>query len=756
VNGQDRSARTQHPSVAVKLAPVPAPARGGHPAHELILHAQRTAGNQAVARALAPRPAPRMLARALVGFGVQAHVAERPSGTDDPPATVVASIDIGGRPQGLFGAAHRSHTTAWVTYGDVVRTAILNQELPVAIQRMQTLIDEAKALPGADDARLTAMRDDIQVTGREAEKTGRQIYDAAEGMATTASGNVTTHGATPGRGVDLLQDLIEAYLTLRNATPLSVTYDVTSAGGHGEGSTRGQLSDRSEKAAAASEAEREGVADTLKEVEAGQRQADKDTVRGLLWKLFDRKAAVYLVTTEPDVGRREHSTVPGNVPGETPAKRIADVVAQHLLTIRRAYPELYRLADMDAEDSLRDMLGPDADTLVAPGGATVLARVAGFLGRPVADMPRGDPVGVVPPEHVKGTAQLKVGDRGGTPIVSQVLVGERPTGILGADEGAHVTAFGLAVQGLKRRLEGQPLAWIPAALVQLKDDARALPTVRRAGELAGEPATHHARADSAMEEAVERAGRTPFENPGYVAVLQEAIVAYLRYRNTLPLAATLEGGVPGGKAEGGALGHLRRAENQDPADDELDQRALDAAWRLVDSAALRAISESISKLRAPGISRDGDARRERLTRVGDAVGTHVLSVQQAFPKVTGRTGIATKAGVTRFLSGELPRATMTDADEDRVEGALQLADDDVAAVAEYVMTGVLPDPAPEEAMTARRSSRPRNDKRKQERLDEEEFNRVLEEAEEDESANIDRSGAKKQRGSRGKKIVTQT
>jgi hypothetical protein len=747
---------------------------GGAITRASILHAQRSAGNHAVTLALAGGPAAhnaRALARALVDFGVQAHIGARPGADGGAPTPVVASLDIGGRPHGLFGSKHRSHTTAWVVFCDVVRTAVLYQPLPEAITRLQALIDEALELPGAAEKRLEAMKEDIQVTGSKSQ-TGRDIYDRAKQEAETAktSGTSALQPEKAGTAVAAIQDLAAAYLQLRNATPLSVTHDVTVAQGHGESGTRGGLraaerEDDDERRAAAADKAGAEITQALEEAASGRATVADTHVRELLWKLLDMKAVGFLVGTEPSMDSpRTHSPVPGNVPAEFGGRRLADTVAQHLLTIRRAYPALYRRADMDSEDSLRGVLGDAADAPVEEDGKTVLADIRQRLGQSFTEMTPGDATGVqgIAPA-LRGAVQILV-DTDGTPSVKTLRIGSRPTGILGSDEGAHLTAFGLVVEGLKRVIEGAPLAHVPDRVEVQLGFARELPTAKRQAELSGEAATRYATADQAVTTMLAAAKSTAPTDPAYVAVLQELLAAFLRYRNTLPLAATSEGGVPGGKAEGHALAILRGAEKQYAAAESGDQGAmevepgpevLDAMWALIDSAAVGAISRSISKIMAPGIrvlaDDDEAAADEPLLRIGDLVDTHVRTVKQAFPKCAAKQGLAGKDSLIGFLTGELPRGGTTEAAQARQDDALALPDADAQRVAEYIQTGTLPPATMPEDQPERWTS-PRARKRTKlaaEDIPERDW-RTLEEAEEAEEALIDRSARPPRRGKRKK------
>ena len=690
--------------------------------------------------------APGGRAGALVQFGVQAHLGEA-----EP---VVASIDIGGRPHGLFGSRHGSHTTAWVVMCDAVRTAVLNQPVPKAIERLEQLLAEASELPGADPWRVLAMTDNIQVGG-ENERTGAKIYADAQNEANAALGLARAARDKPGLAVAALQELAAAYLKLRNATPLSVALDVDVARGHGEGAVRAELRQGAEEEAAAvkaedaKEKEQADVREELEQVARGDVKGSKERVRTLLWKLLDGNAVLFLARTEPP-GIRVRSPVPGNIASEKPGRRVADTVAQHLLTIRRAYPDLFATAGMvESDDALPAWLKPLAKEPVDDAGTTVLAAVHERLDRPFEVMKPALALHETAPAP-RGAVQITVADDGSRAYVKALRFGSRPTGILGNEEGAHLTAFGLVAEGLRRVIEGCPLDQVPVTVLKLLELARTLPTAQRVPELVAPSSWYYAAAFAAAAAALKRTKDMDAGDVAYVAALQELLGAYLRYRNTLPLAATIEGGVPGGKAEGSALGVLRGAEeayrqaaSAEGMDIAADPSVLDAMWALLDSGALRAVAWSEAKLRAPGIRRVGTteadvlvSRDESARRIGDVVGTHVQTVQQAFPLCAEAHKLAGERSILGFLTGNLPRAGGSDAALARQDDALALEDGEAARVAKYIETGKLPaiEIRREEPLERKTSAR----KRKRPRQREDEYAEAgfveLEEAEEQEAA----------------------
>ncbi|MDX6679782.1 MAG: hypothetical protein QOE31_3834 [Solirubrobacteraceae bacterium] len=622
-------------------------------------------------------------------------------------------MDVGGRPPGLFGAKHRSHTTAWIVFTDVVRNAVLNQPLPDAIHRMHHLMDEARALPGAHPKRLDALRSAVQVRPADApDVTGRQIYDEAHDNAAKVVQNSRLALQSPiGSGllVAVLQDLIGAYLRLRNATPLSVTHNVDIATGAGEGSARGALA--GDEAAEEPPADRrEGVALELAAVERGEAvPPDPGQARARLWALLDFDAATHLAVTQPS-DQPGYSTVPGSGAGESVAGRLASVVTQHLVTVRAAYPRVFAHAHMDEEDSLRPVLGAHAD-LEGGDGLSVIrsvqARLAG-VARPLQPASREN---VKTPQGApRGTTQIRVGmGAGGEPIVGRLQLGSRPHGILGSAEGAHLTAFGLIAQELQQQIVFAPLTQVAARVGNLIAQARALPTAKRSNALQGDAQARLAAADARATATLNAAQSTPHTDPAFVANLQELILAYLWLRNSLPLAATTEVGVPAGHGEGLLLGHLRWAEHdyQAGAGQADDAVVLDTLWGLLDAGALKGIVESVSPFAAPGIrARDLD---EMLRRAGDVVATHLMTANAAFPLCVARTQMGSVASLRGFLQARLPRPENRDDEiyRRRQDESLTFADDEANRVVAYITTGTLPAAAPPVVRQSPYSSRTR-------------------------------------------------
>ena len=305
-----------------------------------------------------------------------------------------------------------------------------------------------------------------------------------------------------------------------------------------------------------------------------------------MWQLLDLAAVRHIIETEPP-RNRAYTTVPGNVADEGQVRRLVETVAQHLITLRQAYPDQFVRATMGADDSIRGALGTAAD---APyGGGTILAGIRAWIDGAAAVRAPADAHGVtVSATAPRGTAQLVLEDDDGTPTVAALRLGNRPEGILGAAEGAHLTAFGLVVEGLKRAVEGAELDAVGGLVAGLIQTARGLATAGRSGALLGHAANRFAAADANATAALQALAAIGPADPAYVARVQDLIVAYLWLRNTLPLAAVTEGGVPAGKAEGRMLALLRAAEDGTRGGlDQDDADVLDALWGLLDSAALR-------------------------------------------------------------------------------------------------------------------------------------------------------------------------
>ncbi|MGB8954517.1 MAG: hypothetical protein WCC10_04035, partial [Tumebacillaceae bacterium] len=262
--------------------------------------------------------------------------------TETPPYTINKVLIGKERPHGLFGSKHGSHTTSWEVFCDVVRFSITNLTIPNAIQNMKTLCEEAKALPGVS-SRSEAL----------IEPAASQYQSAAEEMK-NALANAQKADMGIGQQVSALQSLILSYLKYRNSLPFSAVERTLNNGG-GE-SARLEL---------------------IRLFENGDKtDIDHDQLRGALWGLLDAKAVqdirdgLSLVYSEENADQMEDSddedewedeeieragqkdlqlssTGGGYLDYDLPEDVVTDIMARHLLTLKRAYPHTMKTVELE-------------------------------------------------------------------------------------------------------------------------------------------------------------------------------------------------------------------------------------------------------------------------------------------------------------------------------------------------------------------------------------------------------------------------
>jgi hypothetical protein len=262
-----------------------------------------------------PLRRPTMPATTSSGFAVRIDL------RGDDRLAVVEDLDVGGRPRGLFGGQDKKHSTAWATFVAGVRNRIGGLRLGHAANQVQALIDEAQVLPGAQQVEF--MPDTTQAdyaAALAATVTARQAFDAAW----------NSENATVNVLQAALQGYVRAYLAYRNLIPMTAAHLVSEAstsGGKGEPARLAILA---------------GI-----ETRIGMAQRPDNLLDGVraFWELLDfgvvreaRDAAL-----DEDT-RRTASDTPydRNLPGvrlfAPPAKRVSDLLVQHIKSMRSSYP----------------------------------------------------------------------------------------------------------------------------------------------------------------------------------------------------------------------------------------------------------------------------------------------------------------------------------------------------------------------------------------------------------------------------------
>jgi hypothetical protein len=266
-----------------------------------------------------PLRRPTMPAATSSGFAVRLDL------RGDDRRAVVEDLDVGGRPRGLFGAADKKHSTAWATFVAGVRNRITGLSLGHAANQVQALIAEAQALPGAQQVEF--MPDDTQAS-----------YGAALAATVAAGQTFDTAWRNDHATVNVLQAALQgyvrAYLCYRNLVPLTAAHlasEVSTSGGKGE-PARLAILDGIET--------RIGMAQRPDNLEAGVRA---------FWELLDfgvvreaHAAALDGDSRRTATGRPYDRNLPGVSLFAPPAKRVCDLLVQHIKSMRSSYPRAVR------------------------------------------------------------------------------------------------------------------------------------------------------------------------------------------------------------------------------------------------------------------------------------------------------------------------------------------------------------------------------------------------------------------------------
>jgi hypothetical protein len=233
----------------------------------------------------------------------------------------VTELHDGGRPRGVFGARHGSHTTAWSLLVDTVRAQVVNRTPAEAWSALVEFGDPLRNALGETAARQAAMP-----LGPDQELlSAQEAYDAAV---------VGGHG-TPD--IVRTQRLAAAVLHLLNTQPLSAV----DKGGLNNPAREG------DHRAAARHANVAGGPPLT--------QAQQAALRHHLWGLLDDQAVLILLDEKSD-----EDEVPGTLSGESGGARAGAAIRRHLAFVAQAYPHAYARAGLAGENSLLAFISPFA------------------------------------------------------------------------------------------------------------------------------------------------------------------------------------------------------------------------------------------------------------------------------------------------------------------------------------------------------------------------------------------------------------
>lgn len=450
----------------------------------------------------------------------------------------------GTRPKGALAQKNKegSHTTAWIVTVEGVKNAVMGKTAKDAVAAMDVLFDTAKDLPG---------------TKRLGSLVG---YKKDEYNSALDGANKAQTKAQKDKDVNSLQLYIRAYLTYRNIIPLSAVDSGGSADGRGEAH----------------------VVELIRNYE----DYDSDIILGAMLALFDAPAisSASESNSGASLGDRSANT-PGMKKDESAKSFNLDVMKQHLMSLKVAFPEAFVYAFGDVE--VKDInLGKIFNRALSTKAKDVLSQAGQDVEEEMLDdtpeTPTNEDEEV---EESSGTGkhtssmQVVLGDDG---KVTDVFFGSRPHGLFGSKHGSHTTAWGVFTAGVLNAVKGKTIAEAAAGMKGLSDVALTLPGVARAKYLPEPRQVAFADAKKTLEETDSDAINTQ-------SALQNYIRDYLTFRNLVPLSAAMLGRAPG-KGEAEALDKLR-------ASGLYTKEELQAAiFKLMDKEAMIEIGKGSQKL----------------------------------------------------------------------------------------------------------------------------------------------------------------
>jgi hypothetical protein len=212
----------------------------------------------------------------------------------------IGSVEIVGRPEGYWSDTMGDHTTAFAVHAEGIRTQLKGKSLAEAVGVMQTLIEEAKKLPGVG-----------LVKNLEADK--KQTYDAALDKLNDAPTDAPQ-----------LQSYINAYLQFRELIPGSTIKTKLKTGYFGKG-----------------KGESEPVEKLVRYESGGGGQA-QDVLEAVK-KLFDYTGVGMMAVEMTPQLVKEMS--PGMDTALAPEGRVQKIWEQHLASIKMSFPKSYQAVE---------------------------------------------------------------------------------------------------------------------------------------------------------------------------------------------------------------------------------------------------------------------------------------------------------------------------------------------------------------------------------------------------------------------------
>ncbi len=596
----------------------------------------------------------------------------------------IQSVLIAGRPEGLFGSDQKSHTTAWGVFVDGVRLALTGKTLSEAVGEIDRLYDDSKKLPGSKQSSLMSPENE------------RGLY-----LLQSTVDDVRSQIGNDGATQLLVQRYVRGYLEYKNKLPLSAA----DTGSNPDGDAEAR---RLETIRKYQEHTKDEVAKAMLELLDARAWAEfgnepekylKSDAKGGEWVgepvggtgLDEAKDA-------PRIEEREiYGDLPGADPKSSPIERLQTVLEQHLLALRSNFPAAYDYASIDGKAIAR-YIDSTKSTYAEPGKEAGTGAKSGVRGRkreleeneqqpgkrrktkekdidfsgtteeigggvaiPGRTKARASGVVLGPqsPAAVeitldRATPQASKQDAdaeaAGVLFVSEVTVAGRPHGLFGSQHKSHSTAWEVFVDGVREAVVGYEIKFAFAQLKDLLGRAKQLTGTQRTDKLVEKRKKEYQAAETQVDAMAQRSAVPEAQT---VNLLQNFILAYLRYRNLIPLSA-VDIGRATGHGEAASIALLEDYENQ-PED-----KIRDAMWALLDrevvDAVVRAELEDKSKeaveafhRRLPGVG--FDAKDNRLNdRVSDLLWQHLETLEQSYPAAYEKAGMEEKRNVFEYLS----------------------------------------------------------------------------------------------------------
>lgn len=569
---------------------------------------------------------------------------------------LVTEINIAGRPPGPFpGGKEFSHTTAWVVITDMVRNQLLGVGTWEAIKRLDAMYEDLLTLPGMKRFDL------LPAEAIENFKAAKGRFNQSSRMTKFAQEQHQTTFVFTG-----LQEMINAFLSMRNLVPLSHVNDGRAVG-KGEPQSVDVVRNVDNYQTNWKQNE---------ESDFGIDYTGKDNVlRTNMWKLLDT-ATVFKITQEK---KNLHEVTGSKGEDESVFHRLIDVLVQHLRTLRNAYAGAYQASQITDYKYLYQYLQSELllDNETADAAAmSIRDRLAGKIlenkddqnqleenfGRLQTKGPSG-----------QGGFAVQITLDTNTGRVTGLSASGRANGLLKSEMGSHTIAWITFIDAALTTIRNKDLDTAITDMCQLCYAVLEMKASAFGTNMQQWQQDKYTKAYLKLFNLTgwELENLHTFSNDDKVSNLQALIAAYLALRNVTPLSQSSTGGMADGDAEGTTRARIRYIESggQDwrfkkapPAQNEF----LGIMWDMLDAKAVSSFFSPQSRVDQPGIGRwDGqnDQQEEdkgiapRLnggtTPVVAILKDYLATMQTAYPNATALTQLKGGQSLLWFVLNRL-------------------------------------------------------------------------------------------------------